>query len=315
MPKLSIIIPCYYNELNIPITTDILIKNEINFPGDTIFEYVFVDDGSKDETYKKLTEFYNTHSNKVKLIKLATNVGSYNAIVAGMEYSTGDCSVVISADMQDPPELIPKMYEYWKKGIKLVVANREKRSDGWISNLFSVFFNRATRKYALKNLPKGGFDIVLIDKSLRNEIVRMKEKNTNSLYLLLWLGYDYVIIPYERVARKVGISRWTVGKKIKLFIDSFVAFSFFPIRIISILGLVLGFLSIIYAFTILLLKASGKIVLPGWTTMMLVFLFVSSFQMIALGILGEYLWRTLDAVRGRPLYSIDEIKESSSKSN
>lgn len=308
MADISVIIPCYFNGENIPRTTDALIRNESLFPTGTSFEYVMVDDGSKDDTYQKLTEFYKTYPNKVKLIKLAGNVGSYNAIVAGMEFSEGECAVVISADLQDPPELIPQMYDYWKKGIKLVIANRQKRNDGVFSSALSNTFHYFTRKLALKNLPKGGFDFVLFDSKLRKEVVKMKEKNTNSLYLLLLMGYDYVTIPYERKAREAGKSRWTFSKKVKLFIDSFAAFSFVPIRFISLLGLIMGGLSIMYAAVIVLLKASGKIDLPGWTTMMLVFLFVSSFQMIALGILGEYLWRTLDAVRNRPLYTIEETK-------
>lgn len=308
MAKLSVIIPCYFNELNIPVTTKKLLENESLFVKETEFEYIMVDDGSKDSTYLRLLEFYNQYPQKVKLIKLASNVGSYNAIIAGMEYATGDCCAVISADLQDPPEIMPQMYSYWLKGVKLVIANRVKRNDKRIAAFFSNFFNFLTRRFALKNLPKGGFDFVLFDKSLQSEVVKIKEKNTNSLYLLLWLGYDYVTIPYERKARELGVSRWTFKRKMKLFIDSFVAFSFSPIRLISTLGLILGVLSILYAVVILFLKVSGRITLPGWTTLMMVFLFVSSFQMIALGILGEYLWRTLDAVRNRPLYTIEEVR-------
>ena len=124
MPKISIIIPCYYNEGNIPVTTAELIQNESLFPPDVEFEYVMVDDGSKDKTLDELVKFKNAYPTKVKVIKLAGNVGSFNAILAGMQYATGDCNVIITADLQDPPDLMPKMYDYWLKGIKFVIANR-----------------------------------------------------------------------------------------------------------------------------------------------------------------------------------------------
>ncbi|MCE9539861.1 MAG: glycosyltransferase, partial [Bacteroidetes bacterium] len=129
MPKLSIIVPCYFNELNIPITSKELILNEQLFPSDVSFEYIMVDDGSKDRTLEALITFKNQFPEKVKIIKLSGNFGSYNAIQAGMKYATGDCNIVITADLQDPPELMPKMYEFWIKGFKLVLANRESRED------------------------------------------------------------------------------------------------------------------------------------------------------------------------------------------
>jgi len=148
------------------------------------------------------------------------------------------------------------------------------------------------------------------DRVLKEEVVKMKEKNTNTLFLLMWLGYDFVTIPYKRAKREVGKSRWTFSKKLKLFIDSFVAFSFFPIRLISVVGLLLGAVSLLYGIYILISKLAGRIEVQGWTSMMVVFLFVSSFQTIALGIIGEYIWRTLDASRKRPLFIIEEIKRT-----
>jgi glycosyltransferase involved in cell wall biosynthesis len=310
MPKLSIIIPCYYNEENIPVTSKRLLDNEANFPADVTFEYVMIDDGSKDGTYEAIKSFQAANPGKVVLIKLASNFGSYNAILAGMEHASGDCNTVISCDLQDPPELIAKMYTHWSSGIKLVIANRQDREDDFPSSLFSRFFHSLTRRLALKTLPKGGFDFVLFDRALKDEVVKMKEKNTNTLFLLLWLGYDFVTIPYKRAKREVGKSRWTFSKKLKLFIDSFVAFSFFPIRLISVVGLLLGCVSLLYGIYILISKMLGGIEVQGWTSMMVVFLFVSSFQTIALGIIGEYVWRTLDASRKRPVFIIEEVKRA-----
>lgn len=305
--KLSIIIPCYYNEANIPVTTRELLQNEKLFPADVTFEYVMVDDGSKDQTLAELKKFKQAYPEKVTIVKLSGNFGSYNAIQAGMKYATGDCTVVIAADLQDPPELMVNMYDYWQKGIKLVVANRSDREDALLTRLFAQSYQKLIRQYALTNLPKGGFDYCLFDRQLRQQVVELGENNTNSLYLLMWLRYDYVAIPYTRKERKLGKSRWTLSKKIKLFIDSFVSFSYLPLRIITLGGLTLGIVALLYALYVIVARFSGAIAVEGWTTMMVVFLLVAAFQMISIGIIGEYLWRNLEAARKRPAYVVDEV--------
>ena len=307
MPTLSLIIPCYFNEENLPDTTQALIKNEALFPQDLLFEYVFVDDGSKDNTLGELLKFYHRHPDKVKVIKLASNVGSYNAILAGMTYATGNVNVILTADLQDPVELIPKMYDYWTKGIKFVIANRSDREESLTQRLFSNTYHYLMKTIAIQNIPLGGFDLVLFDRELKDHVVKINEKNTNTIYLLSWLGYDYVNIPYVRRSRRKGRSRWTFGKKLKLFIDSFTAFSFTPIRILSFLGLLLGFAALLYAAFVVVCKFTGLLPVRGWPSLIVVLLVVSSFQMIGLGIIGEYLWRTLDAARGRPNFVVDKI--------
>ncbi len=307
MAKISIITPCYFNEKNIPVTVNAFLENEKNFPAGTQFEYVLVDDGSKDNTVLELLKFKEQHPDKFKIIKLAGNVGSYNAILAGMKFATGDCNVILTADLQDPPELVPKMFDYWLKGIKFVIANRNDREDHWMHNIFSNTYHYLIKKFALPNIPKGGFDFCLFDKQMRDEVVSMDEKNTNTIYLLSWLNYDFVSIPYTRKKREIGKSRWTLKKKLKLFIDSFVAFSFFPIRMISVMGFLLGLVALAYGGFILFEKYFGNIAVTGWTTIMVVVLFVSAFQMIALGVIGEYVWRALDASRKRPNYVVDKM--------
>lgn len=309
MPKLSIVIPCYFNEGNIPLTTAELISNENHFPDDLDFEYVLVDDGSKDNTYNELLKFREKFPSKVKIIKLAGNVGSYNAILAGLHYASGDCNVILTADLQDPPELIPKMYQYWLNGIKFVIANRTDREESWSQKFFSNTFHKLMKKLALKNIPEGGFDLVLFDKQLRDEAVKMSENNAHLIYLLAWLNFDYVSIPYVRRKREIGKSRWTPQKKIKLFIDSFVSFSFFPIRVISVMGIILGIAAFLYGLFVIIAKLTGLISLAGWTSIMVVLLFVSSFQMISLGIIGEYVWRSLDAARNRPNFIVDRFHD------
>ena len=304
--KLTYIIPCYFNEENIPITSIELIKNEANFNSNIEFEYILVDDGSKDRTYEELLKFKANYPLKVKIIKLTGNFGTFNAILAGMKYSTGDCNVILSADLQDPPDLIPKMISYWEKGIKLVIANREDRDDPLHQRLISNLFHNSIRKFAIKGIPKGGFDLVLFDKKILNEVQAVNQKNSHLIYLISSLKYDYVSLPYSRRKREIGKSRWTLSKKIKLFIDTFVSFSYLPLRIISIFGLLFGLLAIVYILIIINIYLSGEIPVEGWSALMLVVLISSSFIMISIGVIGEYLWRTLDEVRNSPNYIVDK---------
>ena len=214
---------------------------------------------------------------------------------------------MLTADLQDPPDLIPKMLNYWKQGFKIVIANREDREEPIIQKIISGIYHKLIKKYGINKIPSGGFDLVLFDRVLRDHLVQINEKNTNQVYLLTWLGFDYVNIPYVRKKREIGKSKWTTSKKIKLFIDSFVSFSYLPLRTITIIGILLGLTGLGYAFFILINKIIGNVPVQGWATNMIVLLIVSSFQMIALGIIGEYLWRTIDASRNRPNFVVDKI--------
>jgi dolichol-phosphate mannosyltransferase len=306
MPKITVITPCYFNELNIPDYANRMIENEKIFPTDVTFEYLLIDDGSKDGTWNEMLKFQILYPEKVKIIKLVRNFGSTNAVFSSLPYSTGDCNVVISADLQDPPELILKMYENWQKGFKLVLANRTNREEPFLQKFVSNTTHKLVQKFGLKNLPDGGFDMNLFDVEIKDILIKMDEKNTFFPFLLMWLGYEFVSIPYVRRKRELGTSTYTLSKKIKAFVDSFVAFSFFPIRLISVLGLILGILAFIYGLIVIFGKVFGFIDSTGWSSMMVVILFVSSFQMIALGIIGEYVWRGLEASRNRPSYLIEK---------
>jgi polyisoprenyl-phosphate glycosyltransferase len=303
---LSIIIPCYFNEENIPRTWVELQENEKRFPAGVDFEYVLVDDGSGDKTYEALHKLHLQHPQKVKVIKLAGNVGAFNAMFAGLEHATGDVNVFIMADLQDPPELMVSMYEYWQKGMRVIIGNRADRQEKGLARWYSDTFHSMVKKYALKQVPDGGFDYVMFDKKVREEILKIREPNTNIFYLISWLNFPYVSIPYVRQKRDAGQSKWTFRKKIKAFIDTFVGFSFAPIRLITITGAVLGLIALITTIIIAVARFAGWIDVQGWSSLMVVLLFVSAIQMIALGIIGEYVWRTLDASRNRPLYIADK---------
>jgi len=313
MSKLSVIVPCYFNEDNIPVTVRELVANEVKFPPEVTFEYVFVNDGSGDDTLGALRQAQKLYPGRIRIVDLAGNVGSYNAIVAGMAYATGDCLAVITADMQDPPELMVQMYGHWLKGFKLVIGNRHDREETGVSETMAKVFHWLMKNLALRNIPDGGFDFVFFDRQVATEVLKLHERNSNVFYLMVWLGFAYVNIPYTRRKRKIGKSRWTMKKKIKLLVDSLLAFSFVPIRAISVLGLSLGAVALFYGFYVIALKIASPNEPAGWTTLMVVLLFVSAFQMIALGVIGEYVWRGLDAARQRPLYVVDKVYNDPSK--
>lgn len=306
MSKITIITPCYYNEKNLPVTFPVLLENEKNFPAGTEIEYIFIDDGSKDNTFGELQKIQAAHPSKVKVLKLSRNFGANSASYAGICHATGDCCVILAADLQDPPELIPELFKHWQNGYKLVLAQKANREDSLLTKILSGTYHNLIRKTALKNAPKGGFDLWLFDKTLKEELIKMDEKNFYLPYMFIWMGFEYVSIPYTRRKREIGKSGWTLSKKIKSFIDSFVSFTFMPLRIISIVGIGLGLLSIIYALMIIINKFLTGVSVEGWTSLMIVLLFVSSFIMTSLGIIGEYLYRTLEASRNRPNFIIDK---------
>ena len=219
MSKLSVIVPCYFNEDNIPVTTRELVANEADFPPEVTFEYIFVNDGSGDDTLGALRRAQALYPGRVRIVDLAGNVGSYNAIVAGMAYATGDCLSVITADLQDPPELMVEMYGYWQQGIKLVIGNRQNREETGLAVAMAKLFHWLMKNLALSNIPDGGFDFVFFDRQVATEVLKLHERNSNVFYLMVWLGFAYVNIPYTRRKREIGKSRWTLSKKIKLLVD------------------------------------------------------------------------------------------------
>jgi dolichol-phosphate mannosyltransferase len=305
MKKISIVIPVYFNELNLPHLFPRLL-NVADQNSNYQFEFVFVDDGSGDLSYPLLREFAEK-DNRAVVIKLSRNFGSFRAILAGLEYSTADCAAIISADLQDPPELIPQMIEKWEDGNKVVMAVRERREDHVISQYFSRIYYSLMRRFALKSMPIGGFDFVLIDRKIINILTTIKEKNTSLMGLILWSGFQQSIIHYTRRKREHGKSMWTLSKKIKYFIDSFVAFSYAPIRLFQFLGIGLSFLGFIYAVFISIRRIIYGFPVPGLSALLIIILVVGGVQLIMLGILGEYLWRNVDETKKRPVFIVESV--------
>ncbi|MCI0556362.1 MAG: glycosyltransferase family 2 protein [Anaerolineae bacterium] len=306
----SIVIPVYFNEQNIPETVPHLLALKSGLPSFAL-ELIFVDDGSGDGSLPMLLKFQQHHPNEIKVVKLTRNFGSMSAIQAGFTVATGDCVGMISADLQDPPEIFLDMLSHWEKGTKAVFAIRQDRQERPVQKMFSNTYYALIRWLAITDYPTGGFDFFLIDRQVVDELNGIQEKNTNLMTLVYWLGYKPVLIPYIRRQRTKGLSRWTFAKKIKLFVDTFVAFSFFPIRILSLIGLLVATGSFLYGAFVLFYWFYYGIEVRGWVPTIVVLSFTSGIQMAMLGVLGEYLWRTLDEVRRRPPYVIDEVYEVS----
>ena len=311
MKKLSIIIPVYFNEPNIiplhkRLKKDVLSKIKLEY------EIIFVDDGSKDKSSDKIIELQKKNPH-IRLVKLSRNFGSHPAILAGLSVAEGDVACFISADLQDPPEIILDMLHQWENGADSVIAVRENREESATQKLFSNTYYRIMRKIALKNMPLGGFDCFLVDRKVINTIVRMNEKNTSLMGLILWSGYNIAEIKYTGKARELGKSQWTLSKKIKYFTDSIISFSFFPLRVITVIGILFSLISFIWMLVILFTWIIGQIPVQGYTTLILVILFSSGLILFSLGMIGEYLWLVLDSSRNRPTFIIDEVIEPQRK--
>ncbi len=303
MPKLSIVIPVYYNENNLrELYTDL--KDKVLSKIES-YEIVMVDDGSRDDSWEVMKELQNKDSN-IQLLKLSRNFGSHAAMLAGLVNSTGDCAVIKAADLQEPSEIIIEMYESWKQGNNVVLAIRAGRDEGIMQRAFARVYYTLVRKIALPNMPSAGFDIFLVDRKVIHVLEAMDEKNSAITLQILWSGFKTDTISYIRQRRKIGKSKWTLKKKIKLVVDSIVSFSFVPIRFMTAIGTIFFLISIIWGGYVFVEKILGNIDVPGYTTLFILFLFSSGLIMLTLGILGEYIWRTLDAARKRPTYIIEE---------
>jgi glycosyltransferase involved in cell wall biosynthesis len=311
---ISIVVPVYFNEPNLPDTVPQLLALEERLSGYKL-ELVFVDDGSEDQSLTMLLDFQKRFPKQIKVVKLTRNFGALVALQAGLTVASGDCVGVIAADLQDPPELFLEMTRHWESGIKAIFAVRSDREEAFLQKALSNAYYALVRRFAVPGYPSGGFDFFLVDRQVVDEVNKIKEKNTNLMTLIFWLGFQAVLIPYVRRKRTKGKSRWTFGKKIKLFVDTFVSFSYFPIRLFSFLGIIYAIISFSYGVFIFIAWLTFGIQVQGWVPMMLVLTFTAGLQMTLLGILGEYLWRTLDESRDRPLFVIDAIYDGTNENS
>ncbi len=303
--KISVVVPVYYNAPSLPVLHARLAAVATNL-SHAEFEFVFTDDGSGDESFAVLKNLA-AHDPRVKALRLVRNFGSNPAILAGMTHAQGDAVIVLTADLQDPPELIPELIARWQAGAPVVLAARVARHDPWLTRLSGNLFNWLYKRLVFANFPAQGFDFFLADQKVIRALVQNAGPNLYLFGLLLWLGYPAVTVTYTRGERRFGKSRWTFGKKVKYFLDAFIGFSYLPLRLTSLVGILLAIVGFLYAAFVVLARIVWGFPVEGWTSLMVALLLVSGTQLAMLGIVGEYLWRNLDETRRRPLYVIDEM--------
>ncbi len=271
-------------------------------------EVIFVNDGSRDNSVERLMSMEH-RSYKAKVISFSRNFGSHAALRAGISHATGDYICFNYADLQDPLDLVIRMKELMEQGNDIVWAQRESTKVPWGEKMFSKFYARLMQKFAFKNFPEKGFDIVMFNKKVAAEVNKNVEANSSIFLQILGMGFRQTNITYKKRERQTGVSKWTLSKKIKLFIDSFVAFSYAPIRFVTIVGIAFFFIGVLWATYIILRKLIYDDLSAGWPATLSVLMIGFGITNISLGIIAEYLWRTLDASRKRQVFIIDDIKE------
>ena len=302
---LSVIIPVYFNADSLPGLLDEISEMESSLAEKGLdLELIFVNDGSGDNSLDELLKIKRARP-ATKVISLSRNFGAVSASKTGLKFVTGDAFIILAADLQDPPAQLLLMVDKWLMGAKLVISARAKRGDPWSTRMFAIVYYWIVRLIVTPNYPKGGFDLMLMDRALLPYIAGAG-KNTNPNMYAYWLGFKPVVLAYERRERVHGRSRWTFKKKLNFFLDTIAGFSVTPIRAMSAFGALAAMLGFILGLRIFIVAATQGLAVPGFAALAVLITFFSGMILLMLGILGEYLWRTFDAVNNKPEAIIDE---------
>ncbi len=279
----------------------------------TPLELVFVDDGSTDDTIGKIEQYCFKFIKKIRIVRLSKNYGSHAAIRAGLSSASYDVATWMGSDLQDPLELLEQGLEKIQQGYDAVYFEKKQVKVSLAEKTFSGIYSRMMRRYAVKEFESGGINSIMMNQKVLKTLNDNIESNSSIVLQILSYGYKHTTITLEYLARSGGKSKWTLSKKIKLFIDSFVAFSFMPIRMVSIVGMLMFIAGcIIGAFTVVN-KFMGSTVPIGYSTLASIMALGFGITNISLGIIAEYLWRTYDAARNRPAFIISEVIEIENK--
>ena len=303
---LSVVVPVYFNEASLPLLFDALLEIEEGLRERGLgLELIFVDDGSRDGSFAVLREIKKRRP-ATKVVKLTRNFGAVHASKTGFRFVTGDCFMILAADLQDPPELILQMADLWRQGAKFVICVREDREDSPVSVLFSQLYYRLIRLFVVGDYPPEGYDVGLMSKEMLPYMLD-SSKNVNTALFAYWLGFEPVRIRYTRRKRVHGKSRWTFLKRVKFFLDSLLGFSILPIRLMSLFGAFVSLASFCYGTVIAINALRGLGSVPGFPTLVVIISFLLGVVIMMLGVIGEYLWRIFDEVSRKPETVIDEI--------
>ena len=310
MPKYSLVIPIYNEESTIPALYERVSAVMAGLDGKS--ELILVDDGSQDRTLELLRELYN-RDNRVVYIRLARHFGHQIAITAGLNYVRGDAIIVLDADLQDRPELIPDLVALWQQGYHVVYAKRTKRvQESWFKRLCAYGFHRMLRQVTNIDIPTDTGDFCLMDRQIVDLLNQMPERHRYIRGLRSWVGFKQTAFKFERDARFKGKVKYTFSKSFALAINGLVSFSSIPLRLSTYLGLLSAVLAILMACLVLYRRMfipDSRLI--GFAMIAIAIFFLGAVQLISIGILGEYIGRIYEEVKHRPLYTLSEVGRKS----
>lgn len=303
-PTLSLVVPMFNEEETIPSFYARATK-ALEGAGEP-YEIIFVDDGSRDGSFLALRALAEK-DRRVRVLRFSRNFGHQTAVTAGMKYATGRAVAVIDGDLQDPPEFVPEMMKRWREGFEVVYAVRRNRKENAFKRAAYLSFYRLLRSLAYVDMPLDAGDFAIMDRRVVDELNRMPERNRFVRGIRAWVGFRQTGLEYDRDPRFAGESKYPLSKLFKLAYDGVISYSFVPLRLATRLGFAISgvaFLLILYFLGLYLFV--GPELLTGWTSTIVVILFLGGVQLISLGILGEYVGRIFDEVKSRPLFIVSE---------
>lgn len=306
MPKLSIVVPVYFNEASLPHLEAALAKLESQLREAGVeMELIFVNDASRDKSLDILRAIQARRPNTIVLNHFS-NHGSLVAMQTGLKYVTGDCFTYLAADLQDPPELLLEMVREWRSGERFVVRVRASREDPLLTKIFAWLNYRIVRFLIMPTYPEGGFDMAVMDKIFLPNLLRCGQNK--NLAMLAWsLGIPAKVLTYHRREREHGKSMWTFRKKINYFIDSSVGFSVRPMRLATGIGFLIALFCFLYVAVVVSGKVLGFIEIPGFAALAALLGFLNGCSFIFLGLLGEYVWRIYQEMSSQPEVVFEEV--------
>ena len=305
MKRISFVIPVYRNERAVTVTYQQIRQVLASDLARYAYDFVFVDDGSDDGSLTELLAI-RAGDPHVRVVSFTRNFGQMAAILAGLKEATGDLIVQLSADLQDPIALVPQMVTEHERGAEVVACHREHREDGLSRRLTSRALYGVLRM-SFPQIPPGGFDYLLLDRKVLDAFNAVDVRNRFFQGDILWFCYKTTFIPYTRVRREIGRSQYTLAKRIKNSIDAILDSSYLPIRFISLVGILTAFAGFLYAVDIAYARIRHNIPFTGWAPIMILILVIGGVLMLMLGIIGEYVWRIYDEVKGKPNYIVRQI--------
>ena len=269
------------------------------------YEIVFIDDGSRDDSYQQLAALAEQDS-RIRVLKFSRNFGHQIAITAGLDYTTGDCIAIIDADLQDPPEVVAEMVAKWHEGYDVIYGKREEREgETFVKLVTAKVFYRLLAKMVRIEIPTDVGDFRLMSRRAAEQLMRMREKDRYVRGLVSWIGFKQTGVMYRRDKRYAGETKYPLRKMLKFALDGITSFSTVPLKLATWLGYFASFVGFLYLSTVFVQKAMG-ITVPGFATIVVSVLFMGGVQLICLGIIGEYIGRIFNEIKPRPMYIVEQ---------